>query len=178
MLHNSLFDSIMRRTLLIVAALVLGLASSAHADPIIVGSGFSPPELSGLLAETVLVAILLAIRKLDFVRVLYTWFVITLVTYWLMMGCAAFAIEGLMEAFPKIDDGPEIAAVTVFFVLEVCVVFVETWYMRRLSCRRFFQNNQTPLGWKYALLVSLCGNVVSVLVGFAWLTVVEPYLLS
>jgi hypothetical protein len=164
----------MRGKLAITAAVIFGLASSARANPTAIGTGFSPPEFFALLAESLLVAIILFGKKFDFVRVLYTWFLITLITYWLMMAVAVSSLFGLTGIFPEIEDHNYllILALIVFSVLEVCVVFVEAWCMRRLSRRRFFHKDQTPLTWKYALLLSLCGNVVSLLVGFAWLIVI------
>ena len=58
----------------------------------------------------------------------------------------------------------------VWFVFEVGVVLVEAWAIMKLAPHRFYKKSVEPLLWKQALLISVCGNIASLVVGFGWLS--------
>ena len=158
----------MKKTLLI-ATITLGLTQVARADPVVVGTGFSPPEFTALLGETLVIGILLARRKFDFVRVLYTWIFVTLVTYWLLMLGGGLTVAGLDSVLPESSVRGIITPLVVFLVFEVLVVLIEAHVIVRFAAHKFFRNSDEPFAKQSALAVAIAGNVVSLGVGLLWL---------
>ncbi|MDD5707286.1 MAG: hypothetical protein PHR35_15285 [Kiritimatiellae bacterium] len=159
----------MKRKITVLTVLLTAVASTARANPVVIGTGFTPPEFTALLAETLVVAVLLSRRKFDFLRVLYTWFPITLITYWLLMLCGVLSLAGLSAVFPRFEMSGAFLPAVVFLVLETGVVFLEAWAIRRLAPHRFYRRSDVPFQWKQAVLVSVCGNTTSLIIGFGWM---------
>ncbi len=152
----------MKKKLITAIACIFALNSTAHANPIVVGTGFAPPELSALIGETLIVALLLSRRKFDFVRILYSWFLITLVTFWVFIAGVAFALTGLFEIVPEPLSKTPIITVT---LIEALIIWVEAKIIMGLSRRNFYRKSEIPLPKKSALAVSAVANIGSIIIG-------------
>ena len=157
----------LRRRLHIVLVLLLGFGRPLAANPTVIGSGFSPPEFTALLAETLVVALLLAACKFDFIRAIYTWFCVTLLTYWFLMLGAGLTLAGLEGVLGAARE-PQGPVLLVLLVFEVMVVAIEAGMIVVLAGRKFWRKADRSLGWKPALAIAAAGNSVSIAVGMSW----------
>ncbi len=153
----------------LIAGLVFVPARIALANPVLVyvGTGFTPPELAALLGETLVVALILALCGFDFLRVLYTWFPVTLFTYWIFVAGSFLGVSALTGSLPPEDVQPPLL-VSVIAVSEVLVILVETYVIIWLAARKFYRNGSAPFPKAHALGAAAAGNVVSVALGFVW----------
>jgi hypothetical protein len=151
-----------KRLFLLPAVLVLGFAPPVLADPIVIspGFGFTMPELTALLGETLVVAILLWRRKFRFLPVLFTWFFITLISYWffLILGIATILGLSLQANTP--------ALLCALFAIEAIVVLFEAHMIGRMASLEFYRMAEEALPRRSALGVSIVGNVTSIAIGF------------
>jgi hypothetical protein len=154
-----------RRTIVFGMLLVVSL-SGALANPIprkfiwpVPGEVIRPSSAAAiaLIVEAYVLAGLLAWKGFRFPRVFFAWLSITLVTYWYMTGLLSLI---------KLED----SALTfwlIAFLLEIIVVYIEAWIIMRMSESPFFRDPKgSPFMGRTALLISLCGNFVSLLIGF------------
>lgn len=151
----------MKSSLSIALIICFALSRSAHANPVILMPGTSPQEIIALCGETLVIALLLARRKFDFIRVLYTWFFITLVTYWVFI----YGLIGVTLGLENIKA--DTATVGVIWVLatEAAIIWIEAKIILGLSKSRFYRDPEEPFLMPSALLVSLIGNVSSIIIG-------------
>jgi hypothetical protein len=142
----------------------LMLPSVALANPMPVENG----PFIGLFGEAVVIALILGIRGFDPIRFFYSWVVVTLTTFVLLVS-GHYAFGRLDEATRIIPSG---SGVFLFLLAEAGIVLVEAIVLQRMTRLSFFQRKKTvPLGFTQALSYSLIANAVSFLLG---LSIVEP----
>ena len=141
------------KKLLSAILILLSLSATVQANPIVVTitGGFSIPESSALLGESLIIAILLSFRGFKFVRSLITWPFITLFTYWCFL-LGHFLIGRFYGTV----------------AMEGVVIIVEAWLIMILSRRKFYRNTEEALSKGSALLISTAGNLTSILIGILW----------
>ncbi|MHC4464432.1 MAG: hypothetical protein ACYS30_23830 [Planctomycetota bacterium] len=123
--------------------------------------------MSALIAEALVVALLLNKQKFDFVRVLFVWIVVTLVTYWLFVAMLipTFLLGEKLQ--PSVSQFVWITLmVLLVLIAEVIIILLEARIIRTLSRRSFFRK-VGPYGFskRQSIVVSVVGNMSSVVVG-------------
>jgi hypothetical protein len=147
-----------KRNLLIILVLMT-LVTPCSANPM----DPTPFFALAILVESSIVALLVASIGLDFIRMLYTWSGITIVT-WILMIASLVAINRLISVRWAYYD---VASVAVPLLAEGIVVLGEAWLLVLLSRRSFFRKPETKrLSWGKAVIISVVANMGSLLTGF------------
>ena len=126
-----------------------------------IGFGFTPQVLVALLAETLVISIILLKWKFDFIRFIYTWIFIALITYW-----------GFIISYAMINDFGSLIGLndkTFITVLEVVFTLVEAKIIFELSRYGFYRNQATPLSKWVVFPVAIIGNITSVIICRKWI---------
>ena len=146
-----------------ILLLLVGLLSSAIANPVAVGP-FSdlPLELYALFSESVVVAVMLRHEGFSPIRIFFIWMVVTSLTYIFFMGVILFTLFYYLFKM----GFPELIAPFVLIGLEILIIVTEAKIMQKLSLWKFLNPKQTQLKLKEVLIMSLIGNVVSIVMGF------------
>lgn len=145
--------------LFVAGVLLLGLASPAFSDPVMLTGGPFLGVIIALICEALVIGYLLAKRKFRFGRITWTWFPITLITFGLFFWASDVADErwGLRSG--------TIPWLLSMLFLEVLVVLIEAAIIKALSTFRYYRDSTEPFPMKSALAVSAVGNAVSLLIG-------------
>ena len=137
----------------------------AIADPLPISFNYGTtlPEWGSLMIESILISIILWRCGFDIVRTFYTWFLITLTTYFALF-ISLYTIFSLFEFLPS-NLIFIIAAITPLF-LEILVVWFEAKIMVYISKKKFLRKNSAePLKLRKAIYISAIVNIVSLFSG-------------
>jgi hypothetical protein len=141
----------MRRKLILIG-LLLGVAVSAHADPINIASIPPRPEVLGaLLIEVLVVVAFLWHFRLRLVRFVFSWLVVNLLSFYILLNGI---IVGLDSLSPVHD----------YTILAECVVIaVEAALLLWVSRLAFLRSaDSKPVTFWWAFGASLAGNLASI----------------
>jgi len=146
-----------------ILLLLVGLLSSAIANPVAVGP-FSdlPLELYALFSESIVVAVMLRHEGFSPIRIFFIWMVVTSLTYIFFMGVILFTLFYYLFKM----GSPELIAPFILIGLEILIIVTEAKIMQKLSLWKFLNPKQTQLKMKEVLIMSVIGNVVSIVMGF------------
>ena len=148
-----------RATVTLVAFLLL--PSTVLANPTPVGGPYGPPIIA-LLAEASLIALILGCRGFDPIRLFYTWGVVTLTTFLLLVG-GFYAFDSLEKTTGLRSGG---LLLPFFVCAELLIVVLEAIALRRIARLSFFQRKKAaPLTFIDALSYSIIVNAVSFFCG-------------
>ena len=141
---------------------MFALSSSAHANPIMPMPGTTPHQMIALGMETLVIAHLLSLRKFDFIRILYTWYFITLFTYLIF-------IVGMLGILVCLENNYsallEPVGIICALSIEIFIIWFEAKIILELSKRKFYRNSKLPFTLKSAMDVSFVGNMTSIFIG-------------
>ena len=155
MAQLSTLDHMKWRTTIILVSLAT-LPSAAFADPSPMAGPYA--AFIGLFAETVLIAVILGSKGFDPVRFFYSWGVVTLATFMLLVG-GVYVFDWLDGKTQIIPLG---LGIVLFFLAEAAIVWIEALVLLHMTGLSFFQRKGAkPLVFSQALRYSVIVNVVS-----------------
>ena len=113
------------------------------------------------LVKWPLMVALLAERKFDAVRVAYTWPFIAIagvLTVTLLVTLLLLPLQSLAQ------NGSALLPILYFVSVLVLLIAFDAWVVGRQARRRFYRDTDDVLTWRVAWVVSLAGNLLSLVV--------------
>lgn len=123
--------------------------------------GFTPRVSLALFAEALVISSLLIKWKFDFIRTLYTWTLISLISFWVFV-ISYFMLRDFADLLNLYGRAYTISLEIIFACIEAIVIF-------KLSRCRFYRSQKRTFKKSTALLVSFAGNLTSSLICHAWI---------